>query len=192
MRVAIYFAPPVDHPLSVAAAAWLGRDAWTGARLERGRVEGFDPATLESLTAEPRRYGFHATMKPPFRLADNQRLRRQAGALREAAEHDPLRRNAGGDDALDQARMIGEAPRQPGLVCIERCHEAVRVPRIPRRAGQEVGDIGQVEGSSEARHVLRRAAAAMGEDGDRAGLGWLGSDRKQAVVRHGLADKRLE
>ncbi len=74
MRVAIYFAPPVDHPLSVAAAAWLGRDAWTGARLERGRVEGFDPATLGTLTAEPRRYGFHATMKPPFRLADNQRL----------------------------------------------------------------------------------------------------------------------
>jgi putative phosphonate metabolism protein len=70
MRTALYFAPPADHPLTHRAAQWLGRDAWSGAELARGACDGFDPETLDVLTAEPRRYGFHATLKPPFRLAE--------------------------------------------------------------------------------------------------------------------------
>ena len=74
MRAALYFSPPADHPLAVAAAAWLGRDAWTGAILDRGPVPDFDATALDALTAEPRRYGFHATLKPPFRLAEGRSL----------------------------------------------------------------------------------------------------------------------
>jgi putative phosphonate metabolism protein len=72
MRAAIYFAPPAEHPLTRAAAAWLGRDAFTGAAMRRGDVPGFEPAEIDALTADPRRYGFHATLKPPFRFADGQ------------------------------------------------------------------------------------------------------------------------
>jgi hypothetical protein len=32
--------------------------------------EGFQPADFHALTDEPRRYGFHATLKAPFRLAE--------------------------------------------------------------------------------------------------------------------------
>jgi putative phosphonate metabolism protein len=74
MRAALYFAPPAEHPLSRAAAGWLGRDAWSGVALPRGPVPGFDPAEIERLTAEPRRYGFHATLKAPFRLGDGDNL----------------------------------------------------------------------------------------------------------------------
>lgn len=70
MRAALYSAPPADHPLTLCAAGWLGRDAWSGAAVARETCDGFDPDTLEALTAEPRRYGFHATLKPPFRLAE--------------------------------------------------------------------------------------------------------------------------
>jgi putative phosphonate metabolism protein len=70
MRAAIYYAPPSDHPLSLLAARWLGRDAWSGAVSQRGEAGGFDQATLAALTAEPRGYGFHATLKPPFRFAE--------------------------------------------------------------------------------------------------------------------------
>jgi putative phosphonate metabolism protein len=70
MRAALYYAPPPDHPLSRCAARWLGRDAWSGADLAWGACDGFDPDALDTLTAEPRRYGFHATLKPPFRLAE--------------------------------------------------------------------------------------------------------------------------
>src|SRR6516165_8839808 len=65
MRFAIYYTPPADHPLTTAVALWLGRDAFTG------RPQPTPPdATVDvgTITAEPRRYGFHATMKAPFRL----------------------------------------------------------------------------------------------------------------------------
>jgi putative phosphonate metabolism protein len=74
MRVAVYFTPPADHPLVRAAAAWLGRDAFSGSALERGPAEGFGASELRDLTADPRRYGFHATLKPPFRIGDERSL----------------------------------------------------------------------------------------------------------------------
>lgn len=74
MRAALYFAPPADHSLSRTAAEWLGRDAWSGAAVRSGPVAGFDSAERKALTAEPRRYGFHATLKAPFRLGDGDNL----------------------------------------------------------------------------------------------------------------------
>lgn len=65
-RLALYFAPEADDPLHARASAWLGRDAETGAALPQPQVPGLDMAAL---TADPRGYGFHGTLKPPFRLA---------------------------------------------------------------------------------------------------------------------------
>lgn len=69
VRYALYFAPPPASPLEDAAAAWLGRNPRTGATTDRPAVPGITPTRLEALTAEARRYGFHATLKAPFRLA---------------------------------------------------------------------------------------------------------------------------
>lgn len=69
MRCAIYFTPPPDDPLSVAAAQWLRRDAYTGERVA-SQIEGLTDEDHAFLTALPRRYGFHATLKAPFRLAE--------------------------------------------------------------------------------------------------------------------------
>jgi putative phosphonate metabolism protein len=74
MRVAVFFTPPPEHPLTRAAALWLGRDAFTGEELPPSAGEGVAANEVASLTAEPRRYGFHATLKPPFRLAEGCRL----------------------------------------------------------------------------------------------------------------------
>ena len=63
-RFAIYFAPR-DGAFADAAAHWLGWDARTGQSLAQPDVPG-----MSDLTAAPRRYGFHGTIKPPFRLAD--------------------------------------------------------------------------------------------------------------------------
>lgn len=72
-RVAVYFAPAVDHPLWAAGCAWLGRDARAGLPL---------PAPARPHVRAPWRYGFHATMKAPLRLADGRDL---AGFLAEVA-----------------------------------------------------------------------------------------------------------
>lgn len=70
MRYALYFTPSASDPLTLAAQRWLGRNAFTGAALEQPATEGFDAVALAGLTADPRRYGFHATLKAPFALAD--------------------------------------------------------------------------------------------------------------------------
>lgn len=62
-RYAIYFAPPAG-PLMQAAAEWLGWDVEAGRTVAQPAIAG-----IEEATRAPRKYGFHATMKAPFRLA---------------------------------------------------------------------------------------------------------------------------
>jgi putative phosphonate metabolism protein len=64
-RVAAYYAPLPDDPLFTLAAAWLGRDPARGAAVPQPDIPG-----IAEVTAEPRLYGFHATLKPPMRLAE--------------------------------------------------------------------------------------------------------------------------
>lgn len=85
-RYAIYYAPPEDSPLSEFASAWLGRCARTGATRPHPMTAGFQPETIHRLTAAPRRYGFHATLKAPFFLAaqtDEQELSLACSAFAE-------------------------------------------------------------------------------------------------------------
>jgi putative phosphonate metabolism protein len=63
-RVAVYYAPRPDDALLADSSAWLGRDPASGAAVPQP-----DIANLAEVTAEPRLYGFHATLKPPMRLA---------------------------------------------------------------------------------------------------------------------------
>jgi putative phosphonate metabolism protein len=64
MRVGVYYAPLANDPLFVAGANWLGRDPETNAMLAQP-----DLPDMAAITSDPRGYGFHATLKPPMRLA---------------------------------------------------------------------------------------------------------------------------
>lgn len=68
-RYAIYFAPARTHPLWTAGCAILGHDPETGEALPRPVLGGVSSDRLVTITAEARRYGWHATLKPPFSLA---------------------------------------------------------------------------------------------------------------------------
>jgi putative phosphonate metabolism protein len=68
-RYAVYFAPPPASPWWRFGAHWLGRDETSGALLPQTPPPHSSPGEFERITAEPRRYGFHATLKAPFRLA---------------------------------------------------------------------------------------------------------------------------
>jgi hypothetical protein len=71
-RVAIYYAPLPDDPLTPLSSSpltplsssWLGRDPITNAPVPQPSLDG-----IFEITAEPRLYGFHATLKPPMQLA---------------------------------------------------------------------------------------------------------------------------
>src|ERR1700722_10062052 len=62
-RVALYYAPEADDPLWARGCAWLGHDPETGRDLPQPDIDG-----LAAQVTEPRRYGFHATLKPPMQL----------------------------------------------------------------------------------------------------------------------------
>jgi hypothetical protein len=67
-RFAIYYVPPADTPLDRFGAGFIGYDCYTGGDLAPPDV-GLDFVRWTELTQAPRTYGFHATLKAPFRLA---------------------------------------------------------------------------------------------------------------------------
>jgi putative phosphonate metabolism protein len=79
-RYAIYFVPAADSALYRFGSAMLGYDCYTGADLPRPADLDLD-ADWGALTEEPRRYGFHATLKAPFRLAPSRREDQLAEAV---------------------------------------------------------------------------------------------------------------
>jgi putative phosphonate metabolism protein len=62
-RYAVYYAPEAGD-FADFAASWLGWDAETGC----ARPHPDLPLPVAEITAVPRKYGIHATLKPPFRL----------------------------------------------------------------------------------------------------------------------------
>lgn len=66
MRYAIYYTPP-PGPLAEFGAAWTGWDPRAGRRRLHPAVRGL-PLPIARITEAPRKYGFHATLKPPFAL----------------------------------------------------------------------------------------------------------------------------
>jgi len=80
-RFAIYFVPDQSDPWAQFATAWLGWDIVSRQMVAHPEINnGVGP--VSAITAVPRRYGLHATIKPPFRL----RAGKAARALSRAAQ----------------------------------------------------------------------------------------------------------
>jgi putative phosphonate metabolism protein len=67
-RYAIYFAAGADSALSRFGAELLGYDAYTGNELPFPRQALEIAPDWRDVTADPRKYGFHATLKAPMAL----------------------------------------------------------------------------------------------------------------------------
>ncbi|MGY0193955.1 DUF1045 domain-containing protein [Leptothrix sp. BB-4] len=80
-RYAVYYAPPEDHPLWEAGCSWLGRDPRAGRPLHHAPPWG----------RSAWRYGWHATLRPPIRLAPRIRTETLLRLLAEIAQrHAPF------------------------------------------------------------------------------------------------------
>lgn len=91
MRYAIYYSASETSLLTRLGARWLGRDAFDGKSLQQQMVDGLTPERVAAATTAARRYGFHATLKPPFALVRGEteaRLLAAVGTL--ASELQPL------------------------------------------------------------------------------------------------------
>ncbi len=65
-RYAIFYTPP-NGTFADLTTAWLGWDSALGQAAAQPHLPGLD---LAKLTMRPRKYGFHATLKAPFHLAE--------------------------------------------------------------------------------------------------------------------------
>ena len=68
-RYAIYFVPAADSNFYRYGSSILGYDCYTGKTLDFPEGSGDQAVNWSQITAQPRRYGFHASMKAPFHLS---------------------------------------------------------------------------------------------------------------------------
>lgn len=114
-RYAIYYIPEPDSKLWRFASRLLGRDSFTGDSVKAAKVEGIEPERLMEITASPRHYGFHATLKPPFYLSkhtDRQMLDEALEAF--VAGQKPFK-----VPALELAELDGFLALRPKKACTE-------------------------------------------------------------------------
>jgi putative phosphonate metabolism protein len=137
-RFALYAVPPAHHPLWSDAAAWLGRDPEFGIDVAASVPDWLATSRWSAITADPRLYGFHGTLKPPFALA--------AGKSVADLEID-LQRFAAGTPtpapmSLTVAALSGFValvPKDPApalLALADRCVEAFDAFRAPAGAAE--------------------------------------------------------
>jgi putative phosphonate metabolism protein len=84
-RYAIYFAPDEATALHTLGSEWLGRDARTAEVTAPTLPESIPVESWTRCTEAARRYGFHATLKPPFKLVEGASAARLTEALTQFA-----------------------------------------------------------------------------------------------------------
>lgn len=87
-RYAVRWIPPLSESLAQFGVAWTGWCAETGAQ-HRRIATPVDGLSLEPLTRETARHGFHGVLRPSFRLNDPRRIWSLERALADAAEAVP-------------------------------------------------------------------------------------------------------
>ncbi len=94
-----------------AGAAWLGWDSVAGKARAQPALPNL-PVPAADLTKRPRQYGFHGTLKPPFRLAEGENLLALKAAIAEiAAEAEPV--EIAELKLTEMGRFLAFAPARP-------------------------------------------------------------------------------
>lgn len=125
MRYAIYFMPRPDTPIWRFGSSVIGYDALSGEEIEPPDDPICHEEGVKAWMAEPRRYGFHATLKAPFELAKGAS---EAGlidyARAFAAGHSPVILPA--LTVAEIGRFIALIPAQPSQALSELAAACVR------------------------------------------------------------------
>jgi putative phosphonate metabolism protein len=146
-RYAIYFAPAAGSPWWDFGSAWLGYDARRAIELPQPAIAGVPAARFAALTAAPRRYGFHATLKAPMHLSAGTDAAALAAALsRFASTRAPFVL-----PPLRLARMDGF------LACVPESHDV----RVHALADECVHAFDAFRAPPAAAELARRNAAGL-------------------------------
>lgn len=154
VRVAIYAAPgsletdAVGAHLREQAEWWIGRSA-AGNPVPPAAPPGWSRADVDAITVDARRYGFHGTLKAPFRLAEGRSL-------------------AELDDAVARFAATRPAVPVPELTLARLGHFFALVPGAPANplnalAAEIVKTFDEFRAQASAEEIARRNPAGMTE-----------------------------
>jgi putative phosphonate metabolism protein len=145
-RYAIYFVPGAETALYRFGTAVLGYDTYTGRDAPCIATAGSD---WSDKVREPRVYGFHATLKPPFRLA--------AGA-------DETKLKSEFDAFIGAQRAIDAGPLEVrALGSFIALVPAARCPALDQLAADCVQHFDRFRAPTNAQERARRLAALLTE-----------------------------
>lgn len=158
IRYAVYAAPHPDSALGRFGNAWLGRDPALDGTLPRPQVPGYTQDDIAQLTEEPHRYGFHGTLKPPFRLAEG---------IDEAALFAAVERFAANQSPVD---IDGLAVRAIGrFVAIVPERQSATLASLAASCVADLDDFRAPAGSEE---MTRRRARGLSDTEERNLVRW--------------------
>jgi putative phosphonate metabolism protein len=124
-RYAVYYSPPPGSALARFGAGVLGYDCFDAVEVPRPVLPAVvHGSAFESATAEPRRYGFHATLVAPFHLGEQSQAELQTAFSAFASEHPPV--PIGSLEVTCIGRFVALCPAGPhpqvnefAAVCVE-------------------------------------------------------------------------
>jgi putative phosphonate metabolism protein len=146
-RYAVYWSPRPETRLAAFGRAWLGRDAETGVATAPPAVGDIVEASWRTVVADAALYGFHATLKPPFRLAP--------GCELEALEHDVHELAASVSGALRIPLVLADLGSF--LALVPGAHE----PELAALAARCVASLDGFRAPPDAAELARRRAAGL-------------------------------
>lgn len=152
MRIAIYYAPESTSPFGKAAAEWL--------KEEDGKIPGLSDKEVHSLLAAPKHYGFHGTIKPPFRLKSGYRLEDVEHTLSEFMAEKQNR-------SFDMPRL--KVTKIGSFFCLKPATESEQLYRL---AAETLQRFDHFRKPAEKEEIERRRAAGLTPRQDQLLLEW--------------------
>jgi hypothetical protein len=185
-RFAIYLAPPPDTPLWCFGSEVLGYDAATGEDKTMPAIANLSPDCWRLATERPRTYGFHGTLKAPFRLA----VGYSEGSLREALRLAAARRTGfdAGPLAVTSLDQGGE-----GFVALTLQRTSAALSRLEKEIVEELDHFRAPPTETEigARRP-ERLTQQQRENLTRWGYPYVGADYKFHMTLSGMLERPAE
>lgn len=147
IRFAIYFTPAPDSKLAKAATNWLGRDIYGQKQKKQQLPYGISPERFRTLTASPFHYGFHGTLKPPFRLNPKLSQRQLTDRLKKISD-DTTRFNI---PEISLKKLGSFLCLMPKKMC----------PELHSLANRVVADLDEFRMAAEEKELEKRRASGL-------------------------------